>query len=133
MNDWFVIKNLEEFADKARIIVYNNFGALDSETEIDKIIDDIKPSDQGELDKVLSQSESIAIVRHKAKKQKHKKNNSIRYIIDENLFAQIIEDLNSRMVSNILNQLVKKGIVESAFDTETNDFIFWIKDNKNNE
>ena len=33
------------------------------------------------------------------------------------------------MVSNILNQLVQKGLVESAFDTESNDFIFWVKDN----
>jgi cell division septum initiation protein DivIVA len=129
MNDWFVIKNLEEFTDKARAIVYNNFGTWDEETQVDQFIDSVKQSDKEDLDKVLSHSESIAIVKHKVKKQKHKKNKSIRYILDEKLFAEIIEDLNSRMVSNILNQLVQKGLVESAFDTESNDFIFWVKDN----
>ena len=129
MNDWFVIKNLEEFTDKARAIVYNNFGTWDEETQVDQFIDSVKQSDKEDLDKVLSHSESIAIVKNKAKKQKHKKNKSIRYVLDEKLFAEIIEDLNSRMVSNILNQLVQKGLVESAFDTESNDFIFWVKDN----
>jgi hypothetical protein len=128
MNDWFVIKNLEEFTDKVRAIVYNNFGTWDEETQVDQFIDSVKQSDKADLDRVLSHSESVAIVKNKAKKQKHKKNKSIRYILDEKLFAEIIEDLNSRMVSNILNQLVQKGLVESAFDTEANDFIFWVKD-----
>jgi hypothetical protein len=32
------------------------------------------------------------------------------------------------MVSNILTKLVSDGIIESAFDTEKNDFIFWVKE-----
>jgi len=34
------------------------------------------------------------------------------------------------MVSNIINSLVKKGLIETAFDSEKNDFIFWVKDNE---
>jgi hypothetical protein len=37
------------------------------------------------------------------------------------------------MISNILNSLVNKGMIETAFDNKSNDFVFWIKDSKNNE
>ena len=40
----------------------------------------------------------------------------------------MIEDLNSRMVSNTINKLVIDGVFEVAFDDEINDFIFWIKE-----
>jgi hypothetical protein len=33
------------------------------------------------------------------------------------------------MISNMLNNLVNKGVLDSGFDDESNDFIFWIKDN----
>ena len=38
-----------------------------------------------------------------------------------------MEQLCERMVSNIIQSLVKKGLVETAFDNEKNDFIFWVK------
>ena len=37
------------------------------------------------------------------------------------------------MVSNILNQLVNKGILESAYDEKSNDFIFWLKESIGDE
>ena len=37
------------------------------------------------------------------------------------------------MTSNILNGLVNKGIVETAYDDETNDFVFWIKNENKKE
>ena len=36
--------------------------------------------------------------------------------------------MNHRMTSNILNNLVNKGLVETGYDGNSNDFIFWIKD-----
>jgi len=36
------------------------------------------------------------------------------------------------MVSNILQGLVQRGIVETAFDDESNDFVFWVKNNEEN-
>ena len=126
--DWFIIKDIEEFTNKTRAIVYNNFGNWDSESKIDNMIDSVKESEISDMDKVLSYSESLIIIKQIVKKQRNKKTNETRYILDENLFEKIITDLNSRMVSNILNDLVKKGLIESAYDTESNDFIFWIKD-----
>jgi hypothetical protein len=37
------------------------------------------------------------------------------------------------MVSNMLNNLVNKGMIETGYDDETNDFIFWIKDENENQ
>jgi hypothetical protein len=134
MNEWFVIKNLEEFTDKARIIVYNNFGQWENEDQIDDIIDYVKESDEEDLNKVLSLEESLVIVKQNVKKQKNKKNKKIRYVLSTNLFSKIVEDLNARLVSNVLNQLVQKGLVESGYDSESNDFIFWVKnENSTNE
>jgi hypothetical protein len=31
------------------------------------------------------------------------------------------------MISNLLNTLVNKGLVETAFDEKSNDFVFWVK------
>lgn len=130
MTEWFIIKNLEEFTDKARAIVFNNFGKWEGVDKIDEMMDAVKDSEKEELDKVLSYEESLVIVKQRARKQTNKKTNKTRYILNEKLFTTIVEDLNSRMVSNILNELVKKGLVESAYDSESNDFIFWVKDDK---
>lgn len=128
--EWFIINNLDEFTDKLRAIVFNNFGAWQDKTDLDILIDEIKEEDKEELDKLLSHQESLLIVKDSVKKQTSKKTNKKRYILSENLFVTIIEKLNSRMVSNVLNNLVQKGLVDSAYDSESNDFVFWVKDQK---
>ena len=47
------------------------------------------------------------------------------------IFSDIVSKLNERMTSNIVNGLVQKGLIETAFDSEANDFIFWIKEDEN--
>jgi hypothetical protein len=131
MNEWFVINDLNEFTDKTRIIVYNNFGKWESNNPINETMDLIEESDTNDMNKVLSHEESLTIVKQVVKKQKHKKSDRVRYILNETLFAKIVQDLNARMVSNVLNELVKKGIIESGFDNKSNDFVFWIKKDNN--
>lgn len=131
MEEWFVINDIHEFTDKVRAIVYNNFGSLDKNKEIDIIIDDIKDEDKNEFDKMLSHKESLTIIKENIKKEKSKKTKKIRYILNEKIFTQIVTSLNDRMVSNVMNSLVQKGLVESAFDNESNDFIFWVSDDEN--
>jgi len=41
--------------------------------------------------------------------------------------------MNGRLVSNMLTSLVSKGLIESAYDEQINDFVFWIKDNESPE
>lgn len=55
---WYVVPDLDNFTDKARAIVYNNFGTWQNKDELDILIDDIKAQDQEEFEKVLSHQES---------------------------------------------------------------------------
>lgn len=127
-NGWFVINDLDDFVDKTRSIVYNNFGAWDQASEMDILIDSVADDEKEEFDKILSHDECLAITKSIVKKQKNKKSQEIRFVLNEDLFADLIKSFNDRMVSNILQSLVKKGLVESSYDSEINDFVFWIKD-----
>lgn len=125
-NEWFVIKNLVDFINSSRELVFKNFGSADQNPT--DILSDLSITDQEELDKVLSYAESISIAKSFMKKQKNKKTLETRFIINEDSYLSILTALNDRLVSNLLNELVNKGMVETAFDAEANDFIFWIKD-----
>lgn len=120
----FLIKNLSDFTNKIRVIVFNSFG---TDTDLSKDLLDIDISQKDELDSILSYDESLLIVKQYVNKEQNKINKKIRYSIQDNIFYDLINALNQRMISNILNSLVKKGLVESAFDSKSNDFIFWIK------
>jgi hypothetical protein len=132
--EWYVIKNIGEFVDKTRAMVFNNFGHSDENNEIDNLLDDIKPEDEDEFNSILSHDESMIIAKSLLKKQKNKKTNETRYLVSDIIYFDMIQSLNDRMISNLLNTLVNKGLVETAFDENSNDFVFWIKDeNKNAE
>jgi DNA-binding HxlR family transcriptional regulator len=130
--EWYIISNLKEFTDKARSIVYKNFGQWSDNINKPVSIDDVEPDELEEFNRVLSHQESLLIVKQFVKKEKNKKTKKIRYILDDQIFEKIIHDLNNRMVSNILNNLVQKGLVESAFDDKVNDFVFWVKEDEKN-
>jgi len=125
-NEWFVIKNLVDFINSSRELVFKNFGSIDKNPK--DILSDLSMTDQEELDKVLSYAESISIAKSFMKRQKNKKTLETRFVINEDSYLSILTALNDRLVSNLLNELVNKGMVETAFDEEANDFIFWIKD-----
>jgi hypothetical protein len=131
--EWYIVEDLDGFVDSVRFLVFNSFGeASDTDTDVEKQMYTVNPSEKEECEKVLSHEEAKIIVKALIKKQKNKSQQH-RYTLTETIFANIVNALNERMTSNILNGLVNKGLVESAFDSETNDFIFWIKDdNKNN-
>ena len=125
-SEWYIIKDIEKFIDTTRILVFNNF-AQDGKDDINFSLD-TKIDSTEELDQVLSYNESDSIIDGLIKKEINKKSKKIRYLLSDDLFLDIVESLNSRMVSNILSGLVSKGLVETAFDDSANDFIFWIKD-----
>jgi hypothetical protein len=126
--EWYVIPNLSEFTDKVRSIVYNNFGAWGDKSGLDILIDDVKESEREEFDKMLSHQESLVIVKENVKTQRNKITKKTRYVLNDDIFAEIVYKLNDRMVSNIMMGLVQKGLVETAFDEEANDFVFWTVD-----
>ena len=130
---WFIIANLSEFTDKARAIVYNNFGVWSNKSDLDVIIDDVVENEKEEFDKILSHQESLVIVKENIKKERNKLTKKIRYILNDEMFAEIVHKLNDRMVSNIISGLVQKGLIETAFDSEANDFVFWVKEEEKPE
>jgi DNA-binding HxlR family transcriptional regulator len=134
MNDqWFVISDLDDFTDKARAIVYNNFGVWNNPDNMDAIIDDVVENEKEQFEKVLSHQESVIIVKELVKRQKNKKTKEIRYTLNDTIFVEIVHSLNDRMVSNTINALVQKGLVETAFDDESNEFVFWVKNDQEEE
>jgi Mg/Co/Ni transporter MgtE len=129
--EWFIIKDLEEFINASRRIVFQSFGHKeDDQFEIENMITSISEQDQQELDKTLSYDEEYSIVEPLLKKQTNKKTKKYRLVLNEEMYMFIIEALNNRLVSNILNGLVNKGLIETAYDEESNDFVFWVN-NKN--
>ena len=138
--EWFIINDIDDLTNSVRVLVFNNFGKS-TEQQVQEKEDDIvnnlllelDPKDQKELDETLSYSESLIIVKQHIKKQIHKKTDKIRYIMNSDMFLKIIKSLNDRMVSNLLNSLVNRGLVETAYDAEDDDFIFWVKEDNNKE
>lgn len=130
--DYLIISDFDEFINASRRLVFKCFG--EKKVDEDDLFTELNDLDQQELDSNLSYDESCLIAKSILVKQKHKISGDIRYLVTDKKYMTIIEELNSRLVSNLLNSLVNKGLVESAYDAESNDFVFWIKnDNKNKE
>lgn len=130
--DQYIITDLDAFTLSARKLIYNGFGKgmVENQDEFTKLITDISQEALEELNQILSQKEAVIIVKQLIIEQKHKTKNKIRYLLNDKIFEEIIEALNSRFVSNMLSNLASKGLIESAYDPEINDFIFWSVDNK---
>lgn len=140
-NSWFIIDDFDGFVDSSRSLVFKFFGENDESLTKELGLSSVSLSKEElkELNQTLTFDESAAIIKNKAKKQINKKTKEIKYCINDKLLMEIIEDLNSRLVSNMLSSLVSKGILDSAFDSDQNDFVFWIKEpldkeeNENND
>lgn len=127
---WFYISDLDDFVDHVRSLVFKLFGEVADEKD-DSLVNSLSSLSREEIKEMndtLSHAESLAIVQSYAKKEINKKTKAIRHCLNDSILKQIIEDLNSRMISNILHTLVNKNILDSAYDAEQNDFIFWIKE-----
>lgn len=125
-DDWYQIQDLDNFVDSARSIVFKNYGSGD-QTEKD-IIDTLSDKEKEELDQLLSHNETLSIIKSLVKLQRNKKTKKQRLMINDSIFIEIIQSLGDRLTSNLLNSLVNRGLVETAFDETSDDFIFWIKD-----
>lgn len=122
---WFEVKNLDDFVDSTRKMIFHFFGKLDT----DKINNNIKEiwqmseEELQELNSTLSLDECMVIVKNQLKVERGVIDN--KYYVSDNIFMTIVEEINSRLVSNILTKLASKGLIETAFDDKANDFIFW--------
>ena len=130
-DQWMEVVNVTKLLNFSRKLVFYNFdstySSLDDEEFILKV-QEIKLSEEPEVDKLLPYKESLIMFNehlHREKRKNDAKGYTI-YIKDKD-YDLFLEQLCERMVSNIIQSLVKKGLVETAFDNEKNDFIFWVK------
>lgn len=128
MQDKYIINDIDQFTESVRRLVFKEFGRNDD--ELSSMIVDLNAEEIVEMNKVLTQQECIAIVKSTASINTNSYSDEESYIIDEKIFMKILEETNNRLVSNILTELSTKGLVESAYDSEINDFIFWVKDDE---
>jgi Mg/Co/Ni transporter MgtE len=129
-NEWFIIDDLEKFVESSRVLIFDSFGKNDS-TNIDDLsimLNDLPKDEIEELNSVLTQEECLVMAKPFMKLEKNKRTQEIRYIISSKKYMEMLESFNSRMVSNLLNNLVNRGILDSAYDSDSDDFIFWVKD-----
>lgn len=130
----YVIGDIDNFIDTTRKIIFSGFGQELSDKDqykLDELMNNLTKQDQEELDKTLSRAECLSIIHQYVTPRKTKRNGT-KYIISEEIFNTIIEDFNSRLVSNLLNILVQQGTIESGFCSESNDFVFWVKETGTN-
>tara|TARA_R100000152_G_C6585741_1_gene47982 strand:+ start:109 stop:555 length:447 start_codon:yes stop_codon:yes gene_type:complete len=130
---WYEVVNLEEVVDFLRKLVYESF---DETTEINSLNVSKKKLDvklnsesQRELDDLLSMEECLCLVKPLLKSKRDKEYKTV-YMLNTKIFFDIVADMNSRMISNILRGLVDRNEIEIGFSDSKNDFIFWVKDDK---
>jgi GTPase involved in cell partitioning and DNA repair len=130
-DEWFIIDDLSKFVESTRVLVFDAFGNENKKSvdELSMMLSELEESEIEEIEKTLTQAECLVIAQKYLEKQTNKITKKERYIISTKKYLEMIESFNARMISNLLSHLVSQGFIESAFDTETNDFIFWIKDN----
>jgi hypothetical protein len=86
------------------------------------------------LDEFITITQVINLIKHNSLGQDEEEN----YVIDENIFDNIFEDIRQWIYNVGLSRLAAKGYVDCAWDDVSNEMIFWIVDKtkqptKNNE
>lgn len=136
---WMEIVNIDKLVDFSRRVIYYNFDEANDDLDDDdfmKKIEKIESKDSTEMDKVLPRDEVKAIFSDLVVKKRNKNTKKVALFIKEEDYEEVLAQLNQRMVSNIVKGLVSRGLVESAFDSEKNDFVFWVRkdyDNRESE
>lgn len=123
----YEITDVHKFVEGSRALIYKNFGEKLSSVEKYTDISLLSKAERKEIDQCLSQEESHNILFDIIK---YDKNDILK--ISEKQYLKYLESLNTRMLSNLLTNLSSKGILNSAYDSELNDFIFWPKENNEN-
>ena len=129
-DSWMEVLNLDKLADFSRRIVYSNFDEDNdkySDEEFLDIVGEMKLNKENyeELEQLLPIKETTLILKSLCIVKNRKKRTV--YLIKEIDYDEFLVQLSQRMISNIILGLVKKDLVETAWDDEKNDFVFWVK------
>ena len=125
------IIDVDQFVEVTRALVYHSFGGHQTlPNEFTDVLSLLTEEEKNEMNNYISQTESITILKSFCKRQRNSKTNKKRILISEEQYMEYIDALNSRMIGNMLAKLASQGVLETAFDEEINDFVFWAS-NKN--
>lgn len=135
--EWLEISDKEKLIDWSRRFVYTTFGSNDDEKfdieEIMKEMDALDDEHIQEMDRIIPLVDTKNIMSQFVKKRRNKITGRIGLFIKEDDYQIFLTELNHRMVSNTVSGLVAKGLLESAFDNDKNEFVFWVKGNKDGD
>jgi tRNA C32,U32 (ribose-2'-O)-methylase TrmJ len=138
--EWFAIVNLDSFVNSTRVLVYELFGNQDKEkndsvAKTNTDYEKLTSIEKKEINECLTHQESLLISKEFITEKESKKLKKKRYIISDKDYLSFLESLNARLVSNMLSKMVKQDLLDTAFDEESNDFVFWLKEEEeeNNE
>lgn len=128
-SEWYRINDLKIFIKHTRFMVFETFGDSNDRAGDDftELMSKQKLKDKKEMERLLPAKETVQIVTAGIKKRLSK-DGEIEFTVTNKAFKKILEELNARMVSNILAKLSSEGLIETAFDSEKNDFVFWVKE-----
>jgi hypothetical protein len=122
----YVMEDKKEFINQVRRIVFAGFGLEDlGDNKLSELIAEI---DEKEMDNTISFAECDVIAKEYIEEKKIRR--KTKYFLSDSKFNEFVEAVNTRLVSNILTELVDMGQLESAWDNEANDFIFWVKEDE---
>ena len=128
-SEWYRINDLKIFIKHTRFMVFETFGDSNDRAGDDftELMSKQKLKDKKEMERLLPAKETVQIVTAGIKKRLSK-DGEIEFTVTNKACKKILEERNARMVSNILAKLSSEGLIETAFDSEKNDFVFWVKE-----
>ena len=136
-NEWMEVFNIDKLTDFTRRVIYHNFNTENEHLDDDSFFEKVKnlpsDSDEKEMDEILPFEEVRLILQGFVKKRKNRKTHRTKLFIKETDYDKVLLAFNERMVSNIVHKLVSRGVLDTAFDNERNDFIFWVKKDKDKD
>jgi exonuclease V gamma subunit len=113
--EMYDIIDLEKFIDATRTLVYSYFGKDNDKNNpnntVDNLLNSLTDDEVCEMNACLSLSESMVIAKKFIKTQKNKNTKQIRQIISEEAYMEFVEELNSRLVSNLISKLASQGVL----------------------
>lgn len=114
------ITDIKKFIDSARTIVYHNYIQNDpNDTKLVFDYEKLTKKQKEEINLCLSHTECLTIFNEISEGKKS---------FTDKKFQKFLDALSYRMTSNLINSMVNRGLLETAFDESKNDFIFWAKE-----
>lgn len=127
--EWYDITDIEKFVASTRVLVFLAFANKEFDIESASMeFSDLSIDEQHELDGCLSMNECMCIAKDFIRNKTSNKQKTNKYFISDMAYKDFIDALSIRMTANLLHKLSNDGILDSAFDEELNDFVFWTKD-----